>query len=403
MTSDTSLIILCSLVVFSYLFDILAGKIRIPSVLLLLFLGIGLKLVVDYFGFTTFNFNIILPALGSLGLILIVFEGALELKYSADKNQVIKRSFFSALVILLATSFSITCIIRYITHQDFYRCFVNAIPFCVISSAIVIPSVASLSKEKREFIIYESSFSDVLAIVMFNFVVSNRHFNIIAFTNLSIELLIILLLAIGSCLFMLYLIGRITHHVKFFLIISLITIVYAVGQVYHLSSLIVVLALGLFLNNASQIRLPWFRKYFLYPALSYDLKQLLQLSAESAFLLRTFFFILFGFTMDIYQLESLPVLISGGLILVAVYFIRFLYIKFVAKTDLVPELFLIPRGLISVLLYYNLPKELKIPGIETGLLFVIILSTSIIMSLGLLVTRRQAGIISTGNLEDAQV
>jgi NhaP-type Na+/H+ or K+/H+ antiporter len=358
---------------------------------LLLFLGIGLKLVVDYFGFTTFNFNRILPALGTLGLILIVFEGALELKYSQSKNAVIKKSFFSALLILLATSFCITYIIQYISHQDFYKCFLNAIPFCVISSAIVIPSAAAagLTPEKKEFIIYESSFSDVLTIVLFNFVVNNRQIDLKAVTGLGFELVIIVLFGAAACLFLLYLIGRITHHVKFFLLISLITLVYAVGQVFHLTSLIVVLALGLFLNNASQIRLPWFRKYFLYHGLSYDLKQLLQLSAESAFLMRTFFFIMFGFTMDIYQLESLPVLLSGGLILLAIYLIRFLYIKFVAKTDLMPELVLIPRGLISVLLYYNLPKDLKIKGFETGLLFVIILSTSIIMSLGLLATRRQ--------------
>jgi len=51
---------------------------------------------------------------------------------------------------------------------------------------------------------------------------------------------------------------------------------------------------------------------------------------------------------------------------------------------------LIPRGLISVLLYYSLPAEMKIKGIETGLLFVVILGTSVILSLGLLVTKKQA-------------
>ena len=76
--------------------------------------------------------------------------------------------------------------------------------------------------------------------------------------------------------------------------------------------------------------------------------------------------------------------------LLAIYVIRFLYIKLVSKTDLMPELVLIPRGLISVLLYYSLPPEMKIKGVETGLLFVVILGTSIILSLGLLVTKRQS-------------
>jgi len=153
-----------------------------------------------------------------------------------------------------------------------------------------------------------------------------------------------------------------------------------------------VLSFGLLLNNADQIRTPWFRKYFLYPTFDFDLKQLFQLSAESAFLMRTFFFVLFGFSMDVYQLQSLPLLLSGGGILLAVYLIRFIYIKLVSHTDMMPELVLIPRGLISVLLYYNLPKELKIKGVETGLLFMVILGTSIVMSLGLFFSKKTADI-----------
>jgi len=88
------LIILSGLVIFSYLFDLLAGKTKIPSVILLLFLGIAIKQIVDYFGFKTFDFTKILPALGTLGLIFIVFEGSLELKYSREKNAIIKKTFF---------------------------------------------------------------------------------------------------------------------------------------------------------------------------------------------------------------------------------------------------------------------------------------------------------------------
>jgi len=389
MTSYTTLIILSGLVIFSYLFDLLGGKTKIPSVILLMCLGIGIKQVLDYFDFKTINFINILPTLGTLGLVLIVFEGALELRYSKDKNSIIKKSFFSALIILLATAVLITWIIYQISGQDFYKCFLNAIPFCVISSAVAIPAASNISKLKKEFIVYESSFSDILTVVLFNFMINNRHISISSFTKLGAELGIISIVVICSCLLLLYLIGRLTHHVKSFLVISILILVYSIGQLYHLSSLIIVLALGLFLNNAGQIKLPWFRKYFIYPKLSYDIKQLFQLSAESAFLMRTFFFIMFGYTMDIYQLQSWSVLISGGFMLLAIYVIRFLYIKLVSKTDLMPELVLIPRGLISVLLYYSLPADMKIKGVETGLLFVVILGTSIVLSLGLLVTKRQ--------------
>jgi len=390
MTSYSTLIILSGLVIFSYLFDLIGSKIKIPSVILLMCLGIGIRQVLDYFGFTTINFSGLLPTLGTLGLVLIVFEGALELRYSREKNGVIIKSFFSALVNLILSALVIMWIIHQISGESFYKSFINAIPFCVVSSAVAIPSAANMSKEKREFIVYESSFSDILTVVLFNFMVNNQQISASSFASLGAELGVISIVAAGSCLLLLYLIGRLTHHVKSFLVISILILVYSIGQLFHLSSLIIVLALGLFLNNASQIRLPWFRKYFIYPKLREDITQLFQLSAESAFLMRTFFFIMFGYTLDILQLEKLPVLISGGFILLAIYVVRFLYIQLVSKTDLMPELVLVPRGLISILLYYSLPTALRAKGVETGLLFVVVLGTSIVLSLGLMITRRQA-------------
>lgn len=389
MTTYTILILLSGLVIFSYLFDMIAKRTKIPSVLLLLFLGIGLKQIVTYFSLETFDFLKILPTLGTMGLILIVFEGALDLKYDSDKNKLITKTFLTALVILLLTTAAITFILHELTSYSFYLCFINAIPFSIISSAIAIPSVSSINKDQREFVIYESSFSDIAGIILFNFAISNDSYNFSAFTGLGIELILIILFAIISCLLLLYLIGRINHHIKFFLIISILVMVYAIGQTFHLSALIIVLAFGLFLNNADEIRIPFFRKYFIYPNLSKDLVQLHQLSAESAFIIRTFFFVIFGFTIMVDQFKDFTLIQYGLLIIGAIYIIRLLYLKFVAKIDLSPILFITPRGLISILLFYNLPKEMRINGVETGLLFVIILSTSIIMSLGLLGAKKE--------------
>ena len=390
MTTYTTLIILSGLVIFSYLFDLLAGKTKIPSVILLLLLGIGLKQVVDYFGMPMFNVSLILPTLGTLGLILIVFEGALGLRYNSDKNAVIKKAFFSALSIMLISAFAITFIIYYLTGESFYKCFVNAIPYCVVSSAIAIPSASNLIKSKKEFIIYESSFSDILTVVLFNFIVRNPQIDVGSFAKLGAELGGIILVAIISCLLLLYVIGRLKHHIKSFLIISLLILVYSIGQSYHLSALIIVLALGLFLNNANQIHFALFRKWFIYPTFQHDIRQLHQLSAESAFLMRTFFFIVFGYTMNIRELNDIPILLGAGAILLSIYIVRFFYIKLASKTDLMPELVIVPRGLINVLLYYNLPPNLRIPQVGASLLFVVVLGTSIIMSLGLLVTKRHA-------------
>lgn len=389
MTTYTVLIILSALVIFSYLFDLLASKTKLPSVLLLLMLGIGLRVLVDKLNIHTYNFLQILPTLGTVGLILIVFEGSLELKYARDKNRVIKGAFLSALIILFATVAIITFIIYQITGKELYLCFVNAIPFSVISSAIAIPSVAGINKKSREFIIYESSFSDILGIILFNFAVSNQHITIGSFGQLTLDTVLILLLSAIACITLLYLMGRLKHHVKFFLIISILIMAYAIGQSFHLSALVLILLFGLFLNNADTIKHAWFRSVFIYKNLSNDLTQLHQLSAETAFIIRTFFFVIFGFTMNIYELNNYILIANGLIILGSIYIIRFAYLYFFKREHVLPEGFVTPRGLISILLYYNLPEHMKLTEIGTSFLFMVVLGSSLIMSIGLMSTRKK--------------
>ncbi len=388
MTTYTILIILSGLVIFSYLFDLVASKTKVPSVLLLLLLGIGLRFLVDYLKIQTFNFLSILPTLGTVGLILIVFEGSLELKYDQHKNKIIKSAFFSALTILLGTISVITTIIYQISHHDLYTCIANAIPFSVISSAIAIPSAAALNNKDKEFVIYESSFSDILGIIIFNFTITNHSVNTSAFIGLGLSTFLILLLSAIACVVLLYIMGRLVHHIKFFLIIAILILVYAIGQSYHLSSLVLILSTGLFLNNADTIQHAWFRSIFLYKNLTADLSQLYQLSAESAFILRTFFFVIFGFTMNIGELNNKIVLANGFFILITIYLIRMLFLKIFKKDNLGPILYIAPRGLISILLYFNLPASLKIQEVGTPFLFLVVLGSSIVMTLGITLSKR---------------
>ena len=60
------------LLLLAYVFDITASKTKIPSVILLLLLGFGAKLVTESLNISIQNLNPILPILGTIGLILIV-------------------------------------------------------------------------------------------------------------------------------------------------------------------------------------------------------------------------------------------------------------------------------------------------------------------------------------------
>lgn len=382
------LILLSSLVIFSYLFDLLAKKTKIPSVLLLLFLGIGIQYLCTYLGIQQYNFHTILPTIGTIGLILIVLEGALELKYERQKLGLILRAFFSALLILLFTTAGITYAFVYLSGYPINICFLNAIPFSIISSSIAIPSVAHIMKEKKEFIIYESSFSDILGIMLFNFASGSDAISTNSFLQLGLNTILILLISVVFCIVLLFLLGKITHHVKFFLIISILILVYALGKEFHLSSLVIVLVFGLFLNNVNKIQRPGFRRIFIYPNLKSDLHQLYQLSAESAFLLRTFFFIIFGYTININKIFNQEAFIYAGYILAIIYLVRLVFLKLIARTGLIPELFVTPRGLISILLFYTIADSQRLPVLAGGVMFQVILVTTILMTFGLLNAKR---------------
>lgn len=389
MNTYSILIFLSLVVVFSYIFDLIAKKTKIPSVLLLFGTGLGLQFLLQYLGVEPFNLSNILPVVGTVGLILIVLEGALELRFEKDKLKLIKKTLGSAFFILVITSLLITFLFRYITHLPFQMCLVNAIPLGIISSAIAIPSAADLGKEKREFVIYDSSFSDILGIMFFNFAIQNETYGVQAYVDLGKDTLITLIIAVVISVVFLFLMKRITHHIKFFLILALLILVYSIGKFYHLSALIVVLFLGLFLNNAEIIPISKFKQLFLYEKLKNDLNQFLLLTAESAFIIRTFFFLMFGYTMNINSLLSLSVLMNGLIAVIIIYLIRGLYLKYVARTDIVPELFIAPRGLISILLFFSIPDSMKLNDSADGLLLFVILATSVIMTYGLISKRKQ--------------
>jgi Kef-type K+ transport system membrane component KefB len=384
MSVEIKLIILSSLVIFSYLFDLAAKKFKIPSVILLLLSGIGLRYLADLFSFDAPNFTRILPLVGTVGLILIVLEGSLELKLDKEKSGLIKKSLASAFFILIITSTGIALFYYYLTGENFRTCFLNAVPLGVISSAIAIPSASSLPLNRKDFIIYESSLSDIFGVILFNFIISNDVINAFSFVNLGWQTFLILVISGLFCLALLYLLKRITHHLKFFLIIAMLILTYAIGKHYHLPTLVIVLAFGLFLNNLHWIRAIRFRQIFQYENFNKDLQQLTQLSGESAFFVRTFFFLIFGFTLDIKSLLHIDVLIIGAALILIIYGVRIFYQKFFVSTAAWAEYLLAPRGLISILLFFSIPDSLKLKGLQNGLLFFVILASSIIMIFGLL-------------------
>jgi len=92
MDSSTLIIVLSLSVLISYAFDLFSSRFKTPSILLLLVLGMLVRQATDYFGVQVPYVNTILPTLGTLGLIMIVLEGGLDLELHAEKMSVLRRT-----------------------------------------------------------------------------------------------------------------------------------------------------------------------------------------------------------------------------------------------------------------------------------------------------------------------
>ena len=112
------------------------------------------------------------------------------------------------------------------------------------------------------------------------------------------------------------------------------------------------------------------------------------LTLESAFLIRTFFFVIFGLYISVSSLANWEVAVNSFAIVAILFIVRFAILKLVVKKNIIPQLWIAPRGLITVLLFFVLAEgTAKIEEFDTGLLLYPILITSLIMMVSLILYR----------------
>lgn len=388
------IIIACScVIILSFFFNIISKRTNIPSVLMLISLGIVIKLLMNMTSMRDKDLGIdsLLQILGNVGLVMIVLEAALDLKLERKKAGLLLQSFAVAAVSLVGSILGIAALFYYIfPGTDYYTACLYAVPLSIMSSAIIIPSVGGLQGAKREFMVYDSTFSDILGIMVFYFMLGEEGSEMGTtvggiLSNLGITIVMSILVAYG----LVYIFQHLKMQVKLFLIIGVLMLMFAVGKYFHLSSLLTILAFGIVLNNTHIFFGGRLKKYFDAESVKPILHDFHNLTLESAFLIRTFFFVLFGISITLTSLYDWRVAVNGFAIVGILYAIRFVVLRFVAKNHVFPELWIAPRGLITVLLFFVILKDerLNIPGFDAGLLLYPIIITSIIMTIGLITHR----------------
>ncbi|QJW88886.1 sodium:proton exchanger [Spirosoma taeanense] len=384
MDSSILIIVLSLSVLVSYAFDLFSSRFKTPSVLLLLLLGMLTRQATDYAGVQVPYVNTILPTLGTLGLILIVLENGLDLELHTEKLSVLRRTLLASLLSIVGTTLLLAGVLYVLLNDSFYHCLMAALPFSIISSAVAIPSVSNLSAGQAEFVIYESAFAGILGVLAFNFLLLSRNSVWEAILLFARDTLVMALVSLGCCFLLLYLIGRINHRIKFLPIISVLFLVYAIAEINHLSSLLLILIFGLFLNNTELFirgRLSLVLKNDLFEK---ELDQLKNLTAEGAFVVRTFFFLILGYAAVPQELFDRDALIVSGIFMVVIILWRWLTLRTTYPGASKPLLWVAPRGLITILLYLNIPQDLRLLGFREGIPMLVVVLSLLVMTVGVL-------------------
>jgi hypothetical protein len=173
---------------------------------------------------------------------------------------------------------------------------------------------------------------------------------------------------------------NIRGNVKLFLLIAVLLLLYAVGKMFHLSSLIIILIFGVMLSNYKL-----FFRGSLFALISEEkvdsvLHDMKVVTAETAFVVRTFFFIIFGWSVFLGSLLSFKTIIIGIIILAVIYLLRGVLLFVFNGKNIFLELFLAPRGLVTILLFFAIPEELSVGKEFEGVLLFVVLLSCIVMA-----------------------
>jgi cell volume regulation protein A len=375
--TNTAILAASGLLILAYLLEHFGERFRLPVVVLLIVTGLVARQILDALDFNFLRWvEPIVPVIGTLGLILIVLEGALDLTVSRERRGLIITAAAASLLGFLATLAAFVLLFGHLLHLAMPVAILAAIPFAVISSAVAIPSAGTLAEHPREFVVYESSLSDILGVLVFYAWLAAQG-SLDGFTAGFVGGgAVSLLAAFAAALALYYFINQIDHHIRFLPVLAGIVFLYAIGKALNLSPLIVVLVCGLLINNPHLVT--WHSAMRRIKAPDYDqtLREFKGLVTELTFATKSFFFLLLGYWTDVGQMlmrEAWLVAAAGVLVILVS---RWMILKLLREREIAQLVWIAPRGLITVLLFLAARETGMLDAFPIGAVMLVVLATS---------------------------
>ena len=375
---------------------------RVPDVLVLMALGIVLGPVLGLVN--PAHLSSTTNVLGTLAIILVLFEGGLEL----DLRRTLQHFPGSLLLSVLAYGFSIT-LVGLIVHKGLglpvtTGLAVGAVLGCT-SSTVVLPVLQQLGAREpvKVTLMLEASWGDVLAVLTVGLLLGvgsqggavARHVLQGVLTQVGVA--VVFATAAGILWSRLL---PVLSDARFWQVMtfSIVLVLYAGTEALGASGLIAVLAFGLTLANFPGID-PRIRAVEEGLVSLQSHESLLSFHSELAFLVRTFFFVLIGAIADLRSFRGHALLMAGmmGALFVARWLalqVSRLAFRDVAAKERELMLWIMPRGLITVVLALQVVAARKEVSFLSALAFAVILVTNVMVVVGSLRASRDAAVIS---------
>jgi NhaP-type Na+/H+ or K+/H+ antiporter len=356
------------LVFLAHLFTGVFSRTRIPDVILLIIIGICVGPVLGLA--SPALFGAVGPVFTTITLIIILFESGIALKLSNLRSALggamtlAPLSFFFSMAIVAG-------FVIWLTDLELLPAFILGAIVGSTSEAVVIPLVRQLKirEETQALLSVESSVNDVLSIVITMALIEAYllgTFEIApVFGDLIASFLVALVFGVVGAFIWSILLHRI-HAIKnaIFTTPAFVFVLFGIVEILGFSGAIAALAFGVTIGNIETIRFPIFKTLMVKEPVGLNETERIFFS-EVAFLLKTFFFIYLGISLELIS----GWLITVGLVLTIIAFvIRLPAVKLSVKEAIPPKdvsvmAVMIPKGLAAVVLA-TIPMQLGVVGGE---------------------------------------
>jgi cell volume regulation protein A len=326
---------------------------RVPDIIVLLGIGITLGPILHWVHATTFQGAV--RILGTFALVLILFEGGLELRL----RQALRYLPAGLLLVVLSFGLSLAAVAmagKLMLHLGWTDCLLLGAALGCTSGTIVIPALAQIETPEpvKITLTLESALGEVIAVLL---VGSLLHLegggSLISglATNFSQHIIISLTLgfAAGAVWWKLWplIAGQPNTNI---LNLGVVIGVYAIGDYLHGSGLLTVLVFGVTLANLPRS-----------PHVTRQGARMLAFHAEMSFLVRSYFFVLLGVVAEFVSRQYILPIVVILLALVAARWIAAQGTRWVVRdvTRRESELlfWMLPRGLVTAVLALEIVND----------------------------------------------